>query len=240
MEQRPVVLVTGASRPTGLGAEVARQLVARGSVVVLTARDPAAAAARAAEIGEGVVPLALDVTDRRSIDAALAEIERRVGRLDAVVSNANAVFDFAAPVLEPDPEAALRTFDTDVLGAWRLVTAALPLLRRSPHPRVVMVSSEAASFGSPGGMAARPATLGAYTLAKAALNALTVKLATALADTPVLVNAVCPGWVATYPGTAEMGARPVPEGAAAIVWAATLPDDGPRGGWFRDGAPLPW
>ena len=79
-----------------------------------------------------------------------------------------------------------------------------------------------------------------YGISKAAVNALTATLAAELADTPILVNAVCPGLTATWQGAEQMGARPVADGAAAVVWAATLPDDGPRGGFFRDGAPLGW
>jgi NAD(P)-dependent dehydrogenase (short-subunit alcohol dehydrogenase family) len=89
-------------------------------------------------------------------------------------------------------------------------------------------------------MKTRGGNLIAYAVSKAALNAMTVKFAAAFADTPIIINCVCPGWVATYPGTLEMGARPVSEGAKSVVWAATLPDDGPRGGFFRDGAPLAW
>ena len=117
----------------------------------------------------------------------------------------------------------------------------LPLLLRSPHPRLVMVASGAGSHGDPvfglptGGGA--PAT---YGISKAAVLALSSTFAAELADTPVLVNAVCPGLTATAPGMEQMGARPVDAGAAGIVWAATLPDDGPRDGFFRDGQPVPW
>jgi NAD(P)-dependent dehydrogenase (short-subunit alcohol dehydrogenase family) len=113
-----------------------------------------------------------------------------------------------------------------------MVQEFLPLLRASGHGRIVNVSSEAASLASMG--SGTPA----YTASKVALNALTRMLAAELRGDRILVNAVCPGWVATDMG--GPGGRPVAEGAASVVWAAVLPDDGPTGGFFRDGHPLPW
>ena len=122
-----------------------------------------------------------------------------------------------------------------------LTQAFMPLLRRSDHPRIVNVSSAAGSFGADGGGLGggygAPGALSAYGSSKAALNALTIKLAAELKDDGVLVNAVCPGYTATYEGS---GGRPVEESAAGIVWAAAVADDGPTGGFFRDGEPLPW
>ncbi len=108
----------------------------------------------------------------------------------------------------------------------------IPLLRASGHGRIVNVSSEAGSLASLGG--GTPA----YSMSKAAMNALTRMLATELRESGILVNSVCPGWVATEMGGS--GGRPVEEGATSVVWAATLPDGGPTGGFFRDGRPLPW
>jgi NAD(P)-dependent dehydrogenase (short-subunit alcohol dehydrogenase family) len=112
---------------------------------------------------------------------------------------------------------------------------------QSPHGRIVIVSSGAGSHGEPQfGLSANGGAAATYGISKAALNALTSKLAAELEGSGVLVNAVDPGLTATYPGAEAMGARPVPDGAASVVWAATLPDDGPAGGFFRDGEPLPW
>ena len=122
--------------------------------------------------------------------------------------------------------------ETNLYGPWLMVQEFLPLLRNSDHPRIVNVSSEAASLAGMGG--GTPA----YTASKVALNALTRMLADELRRDRILVNAVCPGWVATDMG--GPGGRPVAEGAASVVWAATLPDSGPTGGFFRDGRPLPW
>ena len=140
-----------------------------------------------------------------------------------------------------DLAAAEAVVQTNLFGAWRVTQALLPLLRRSPHPRVVNVSSGAGSHGDEQfGLTRRGGAAATYGVSKAALNALTATLAAELNDTPVLVNAACPGLTATWPGAEQMGARPVAEGAASVVWAATLPDDGPRGGLFRDGRPLAW
>ena len=119
-----------------------------------------------------------------------------------------------------------------MLGPWGTLKAFLPLLRKSRAGRIVNVSSEAGSLAR---MGAGPP---AYQVTKAALNALTHTLAGELLETRILVNAVCPGWVGTEMGGA--GGRPVEDGAAGTEWAATLPNGGPRGGFFRDGKSLPW
>jgi NAD(P)-dependent dehydrogenase (short-subunit alcohol dehydrogenase family) len=125
-----------------------------------------------------------------------------------------------------------EALDTNLLGAWRTVQACLPLLRESPHGRIVNVSSGAGSLADMGGGAP------AYRVSKAALNALTRILATELREDGILVNSVCPGWVATDMG--GPGGRPVEEGAASVLWAVLLPDDGPTGGFFRDGRRVDW
>jgi NAD(P)-dependent dehydrogenase (short-subunit alcohol dehydrogenase family) len=117
----------------------------------------------------------------------------------------------------------------------------LPLIRESAHGRIVNVSSGAGSHGDAlFGLTTGDGAVASYGISKAALNALTTTLAAELDGSGILVNAVCPGLTATAPGMEAMGARPVSEGAASVVWAATLPDDGPNGGFFRDGQPLPW
>lgn len=109
------------------------------------------------------------------------------------------------------------------------------------NPRIVNVSSGAGSHADRSfGLSARRGAAATYGISKAALNALTASLAAELADTPIMVNAVCPGLTATYPGAEAMGARSVQESAQGVIWAATLPDDGPRGEFFRDGRPLGW
>ncbi|WP_377273378.1 SDR family oxidoreductase [Peterkaempfera sp. SMS 1(5)a] len=228
-----ICLVTGANR--GIGLEVCRQLGRLGHTVLLTSRDPASARSRARELaadGLDVQPLTLDVTDAECIGRAAREVERRFGRLDVLVNNAAITYDTWQRAGTADLGVVGAAMDTNVYGPWRTVQALLELLRASRHARIVNVSSEAASLTGMGG--GTPA----YTLSKTGLNALTRMLAAELRADGILVNAVCPGWVATDMG--GPGGRPVPEGAAGIVWAATLPDDGPTGGFFRDTRPLPW
>jgi NAD(P)-dependent dehydrogenase (short-subunit alcohol dehydrogenase family) len=224
-----VSLVTGANR--GIGRAVCSSLAARGHTVLLTARDGSAAQAAASDI-PGAVPLQLDVTDAESITAAAREVAHRFGKLDVLVNNAAITYDTWQRAISADLSVVREAAETNLYGPWQLVETFLPLLRASEHPRIVNVSSEAGSLTSMGG--GTPA----YTVTKAALNALTRMLAAELRGDRILVNAVCPGWVATDMG--GPGGRPVAEGAASVVWAAVLPDNGPTGGFFRDGRPLPW
>ncbi|KAF5996381.1 MULTISPECIES: SDR family NAD(P)-dependent oxidoreductase [Streptomyces] len=221
-----IALVTGANR--GIGREVARQLAVAGHTVFLTARSAEAAAEAARAAGPDAHPLRLDVTSEADITA----VARDLTALDVLVNNAAITYDTWQRATDADLDVVREAAETNLYGPWRLTQALLPLLRASAHPRVVNVSSEVASLASMGG--GTPA----YTSTKAALNALTRMLAAELGPDRVLVNAVCPGWVATDMG--GPGGRPVAEGAASVVWAATLPDDGPTGGFFRDGQPLPW
>lgn len=233
MPTAPLALVTGANR--GIGLEVCRQLAQREYTVILGSRDSLkgeeAAAALAAE-GLNILPRQLDVTDPESIDRLRAQVASEFARLDVLVNNAAILYDHWQRASNADLMQVRQALETNTLGAWMMCQAFLPLLRRSQHGRIVNVSSEAGSLASIG--AAAPA----YNVSKVALNALTRMLAMELRERHILVNAVCPGWVATDMGGS--GGRPVADGAASVVWAATLPDDGPTGGFFRDGQSLPW
>jgi len=237
-----VALVTGAGH--GIGREVARQLAGRGMTVMLTARGPEkgeAAAREPSQEGQEVRSAALDVTDEESVKKLAGEVEGEFGRLDVLVNNAAAFVDWSETALTADLDAARAVLDTNLFGAWRVCLAFAPLVRRSEHGRIVNVSSGAGSHGDPQfGLTTGRGSVASYGISKATINALTSKLAAELEGTGVLVNSVCPGLTATAPGMEEMGARPVPEGAASVVWAATLPDEGPTGGFFRDGKPVPW
>lgn len=241
MDARPVALVTGAAH--GLGLEVARRLAEKGFTALVSARDAdaASAAVQGGPPGLGALQVPLDVSDPSSVAAAAVALGEVPGRLDVLVNNAAAYVDWGETATGADLAVARSVLDTNLFGAWQLTQALLPLLLRSPAPRVVNVSSGGGSHGDTAfGLAVRHGAAASYGISKAALNALTSTLAAELAETPVIVNSVCPGLTATYPGAEAMGARPVAESAEGVVWAATLPDDGPRGGFFRDGAPLPW
>jgi NAD(P)-dependent dehydrogenase (short-subunit alcohol dehydrogenase family) len=230
---RPVAVVTGANR--GIGREVVRQLAAQGYLTVLSSRDDQRGRAAADELGgdeAGVVARQLDVADDASVRAAATWVQDTYGRCDALVNNAAIEYDTDALATTADLDRVHRAMETNLYGAWRCALAFLPLLRRSPHPRLVNVSSGGGSISAMG--AGTPA----YSVSKAALNALTRILAAELRADRVLVNAVCPGWVATDMG--GPGGRPVEDGAASVTWAVLLGDDGPTGGFFRDGRPVEW
>lgn len=239
MQNANITLITGVSRAMGLGFETALQLRALGHTVIVAARNMSAVQPLAAQIG--ATPLALDVTNDASVAAAAQTIEKQFGRLDVLINNAGAYFDQGGAALAADMQFVLDALNTNLLGAWRMAKAFVPLLRTSTQGRIVNVSSGAGSFTDPVfGLPVHPGSVPVYGITKLALNGLTVKLARELKDTNIKVNSVCPGFVASYPGTEEWGARPVSEGATGIVWAATLPTDGPTGGFFRDGKPLGW
>jgi NAD(P)-dependent dehydrogenase (short-subunit alcohol dehydrogenase family) len=230
-----IAVVTGANR--GIGLEVVRQLAAAGDTIVLGTRDLAAGERAAVSVpasaaGGRVLVRRLDVTDHASIDAIAEELAADQGRVDVIVNNAAIHYDTWQQAAGADLGVVAEALDTNLVGAWRIVNSLLPLVRASAHGRIVNVSSEAGSLASMGG--GTPA----YRTSKAALNALTRMLASELRPDGILVNSVCPGWVATDMG--GPGGRPVAAGAASVMWAIDLPDDGPTGGFFRDGAPVPF
>jgi NAD(P)-dependent dehydrogenase (short-subunit alcohol dehydrogenase family) len=229
-----VALVSGANR--GIGREVARQLAARGYSVLLGARDPGKARAVAEELaqdtGAEVTPLELDVADPASIARAAARVSEPPGRLDVLVNNAGVGSDFGVSGTEPDFAKVQAALDTNFFGAYRLTVALLGILRKSAHPRIVNVSSGMGGVAEMGGWSP------GYRVSKAALNAVTRILSTELAGEGFLVNSACPGFVNTDMGGPMGAQKPVEDGAAGVVWLATLPDDGPTGGFFRDGQPV--
>jgi NAD(P)-dependent dehydrogenase (short-subunit alcohol dehydrogenase family) len=230
VSEKRIALVTGGNR--GIGLEVCRQLAEVGYAVVLGSRDEAKGESAAADLEGDVTVLQLDVADDESVGAAAAAVDERFGRLDTLVNNAAILYDTSNHGVDVDLAEVRCGLETNLFGAWRMVQAFLPLLRRSEHPRIVNVSSEGGSLASMGG--GTPI----YSTSKAALNALTRILAAELERDGILVNAICPGWTATDMG--GPGGRDIAEGAASVVWAVTLADDGPTGGFYRDGEPRPW
>ena len=239
MNDSKTALVTGANK--GIGFAIAQGLAARGFTVAVGARDDvrrAEAVERLRAAGAAdVFGVALDVADDASVTAAAQEIERTAGRLDVLVNNAGIAGRTDGRAQDPTTLdlATLRTvLETNVLGAVRVTNALLPLLRRSPAPRIVNVSSNMGSLTLQTGP-----IMAAYAPSKTMLNALTTQYARALSGTPVLVNACCPGYVATD-FTGHAGQRTPDQGAAIALHLATLPPDGPSGGFFDDAGPVPW
>ncbi|MDL5159760.1 SDR family NAD(P)-dependent oxidoreductase [Actinomycetospora termitidis] len=224
-----VAVVTGANR--GIGLEVVRRLAGRGGTVILGSRD-LRRGEEAARGLDGVEPRELDVADAGSVQALADRVRAEHGGVDVLVNNAGIHYDTWQDAAHADLEVVAEAMQVNLLGAWRMVVAFEDLLR--PGARVVNVSSGAGSFGETAGGGGVPA----YSVSKAALDMLTVKLAADLRPRGVLVNAVCPGWVATDMGGA--GGRPVADGAASVLYAVDLPADGPTGTFTRDGRPIPW
>ncbi|MFL6200632.1 MAG: SDR family oxidoreductase [Thermoanaerobaculia bacterium] len=229
-----VALVTGANR--GIGFEICRQLGASGYTVVLTARD-ADKGARAVRTlrREGIEAHSrmLDVTQPDSAREAAGFVAGELGRLDALVNNAAIAIDPDEVLETLDLDVMRRTLDTNLLGVLACCQAFLPLMKQQGYGRIVNVSSGRGSFTKLG--AGGPC----YRISKTALNALTVILADEVKEHNILVNAVTPGWVRTRLGGMK-APRSTAEGAEAAVWLAMLPDDGPRGKFFKDREEFPW
>ena len=224
-------LVTGGNR--GIGFEACRQLARSGLRVVLTARDPdlgTAAASQLVEEGLDVQFTSMDVGDERSVAECARELGEARIQVDVLVNNAGTYPEGA--LLSLDTEKLVDAFRINFLGAFWTCRAFVPAMIDSGYGRVVNVSSGYGSFAE--GLEGPPA----YSLSKAALNALTFKLASEVPG-HVKVNAMCPGWVRTRMGGPD-APRSVEQAADTLVWLATLPDDGPTGGFFRDRRPISW
>ena len=213
-----LALVSGANR--GIGLEVARSLARDGHRVLAGTRSLDAMGDAG---GLDITPIELDVTDPESIARIPFE------PLDVLVNNAGIYPPGRASAIDFD--VVEEAWQVNALGAWRLAVAAIPHMGRGA--RIVNVSSGAGSLES------MDATYPAYNVSKAAMNAITRVLADDLRADGILVNSVCPGWVRTDMGGAS-ASRSVEEGAASVLWAARLGPDGPTGGFFRDGNPVPW
>ena len=240
MADKKIALVTGANK--GIGKEIARQLGTQGMTVFIGARDRERGEAAAAELREGGADarfLQVDVTDPDGLAAAAAQVERDFGRLDVLVNNAGIALEGAPGSLTLD--VLRRTYETNVFGVYSVTETFLPLLKKSDAGRLVNMSSELGSLTSnsdPNWDFAAVKLL-AYNSSKAALNMMTVIWADQLKKTPVKVNSANPGYVATDLNQ-NSGSRTVAQGATVAVHLATLPADGPTGGFFDEDGVLPW
>ncbi|AQX84324.1 SDR family NAD(P)-dependent oxidoreductase [Elizabethkingia sp. HX WHF] len=239
MFENKVVLITGVSRETGLGYETAKRLKELGLTVIITARELEAVTVLGKQLGVNAAQL--DVTSQESIEKLLDVITKQYGKLDILINNAGGFFDQNSDLLTVDVNFMKEALDLNLFGALRMIQAFVPLLKLADNGTIVNVTSGIGSFSDPVfGLANYFADVPAFATSKLALNGLTVKLAKRLKKDKIRINAVCPGFVATTPGMEAYGARPVTEGANGIVWAATLPEDGPTGGFFRDGEVIGW
>ena len=236
-EDKQVALVTGANK--GIGREIAAGLARLGFRVGIGARDDGRRETAVAELraeGHDVFGVALDVTDDASVAAAAAQLDR----LDVLVNNAAVTGGMPQEPTQVSAAQVLEVVDTNVVGVIRVTNAVLPLLRRSASPRVVNVSS---TVGSLTLQTAQAEALGpisaAYSPTKSYLNAITIQYAKELAGTGILVNAACPGFVATDLN-GHRGTRTPEQGAAIFLELATLPDDGPSGTFRDESGILPW
>ena len=238
-----VALVTGANR--GIGFAISRQLAQKGIAVVMSARDlnkGQAACSRLNREGLDVGhTLQLDVTAEDSIRYALEQINKIFGRLDIVVNNAGIMSNDDTSVLDMKADVLRNTLQTNFYGPLALCQGCIPLMRTGHYGRIVNISSTLGSltditdFDSPYSELQTPA----YRLSKTMLNGITALIAREVKNDNILVNSVCPGWVRTDLGGQQAPLSP-DEGADTPVWLATLPDDGPSGGFFRERERIAW
>lgn len=233
-----IALVTGGNR--GIGKQVCNLLGRLGYKVLLTARDMNAAISSAEELKKNnidVVPLQLDVTLEEHIQTVFSHVENSYGKLDVLINNAGIFLDRKnnsyPSFLDLNKELLEKTLAVNLYAPLRLIQMFLPLMKLNNYGRIVNVSSGMSRFDDIDVRAPF------YRMSKMALNALTCIAASETKEYDILINSVCPGWVRSDMG-GENAVRTLDEGAAGIIWAATLPKGGANGGFFRDGQKLDW
>lgn len=241
-ETNRIALITGANK--GIGFEIADQLAAKDIIVLVGTRDEykgVEARDKLRAKGGDAYFINVDVTQPTTIQAAIGHIAERFKRLDILVNNAGILIDSQTNILDLDSTTLRNTLVTNAIGPLLISQACITLMRNNNYGRIVNMASSLGSLAemtnpdseyngvlSPG-----------YRLSKTLLNGMTVLLAKELRGTNVLVNSACPGWVRTEMGGAQAPLSPA-QGAETPVWLATLPDDGPSGGFFRDKQPIAW
>ncbi len=230
-EDGRVALVSGANR--GIGREIVRQLAEKGITTILGSRDEEKGRTAAEGMNGNVVVKRLDVIDEDSVYRLASFVEDEFGRLDILINNAGIANDSGQRGVDADLSSVREALEANLFGAWRLCEAFVPLMQLNDYGRIVNVSSGMGALNDMGGGSP------AYRVSKTALNALTRILASELRGSGILVNSVSAGWVRTDMGGSD-ASRSVEEGADTPIWAATLPDNCPTGGFFRDRRPVSW
>ena len=235
-----IAVITGANR--GLGFAAARALAQKNYHTILTARSQEKtdkAAGKLISEGLEVEGAVIDVADSKSIASFFDGLEKTHGRLDVLINNAGIMLEkggsanfSALSILNTDPEIILEAFQNNTLSAYHMIRMALPLMQKEGYGRIVNVSS------GMGGLTEMGGGYPAYRISKAAMNAIT-RFVSQEVGGDIKINSVCPGWVKTDMGGGS-ASREIDEGVAGIVWAATLENDGPNGGFFRDGKSILW
>ncbi|MCG7211570.1 SDR family NAD(P)-dependent oxidoreductase [Paenibacillus mucilaginosus] len=236
-----IALVTGGNR--GIGMEIARQLSLKGLHVLIGCRDGEKGRLAVEQLNrqEGVKVDwdVVDVSCRGSIDDMMKRIVSKYGRLDVLVNNAGVILDRGVSILEVKETVMRETFETNYFGVLNLIQAVVPLMKKQNYGRIVNLSSGVGAFQVHQGLLGLKGKSAAYRISKTMLNALTCLAAHEVGDADIKVNAACPGSVRT-----DMGGKDAPlsvaEGADTAVWLATLEENGPNGGFFRNRLKAEW
>lgn len=240
-EPKKISIVTGANR--GIGLEISRQLSKNGFQVILTSRDEKKGLATCQQLQDEGLPVQfyqLDVSDPKSIDNIREYIEKEYGSCDILINNAGIFPDSVdasandwPSVFDVPIETVRCAMETNVYGPMLLCQALIPLMKKKNYGRVVNLSSGMGQLTHMGGHCP------AYRISKTSINVLTRMVSEETLEYNILVNSMCPGWVKTDMG-GPGATRELSEGADTAIWLATLPDDGPRGKFFRDRKVFDW
>lgn len=223
---KPIALVTGANR--GIGLAIAKGMASKGYTVLMGCRNIHTAKAEAATIN--AIPVKLDLSDRAILNSDINNILSRFPTIDVLVNNAGILEQ--GTMTDVGMDAFFASMRVNFEAPCELIHAVVPHMMQRGYGRIVNVSSGWGAFSD--GLNG-PA---AYSVSKAALNALTLSYSNSMTNN-VKVNAMCPGWVRTKMG-GPAATRSPGKGAETALWLATLDENGPNGGFFRDKQPISW